>query len=495
MEDYLLGEKEVVDRDERTGYLYLEYKRYNTPQFMTTGIGLKARRGADMDFWGFVIHDNRRVGRVVRTQREYMELVNRYVFGFDTLEAFDELIQLLIQLRTPKLSRDFRPTVIYEILTASLPALSDDELRPLSDTIENMDQIKQQLDQTLRDRASLARLCREYDLYNQSVLVDKAQAFLNSIKRRDSLESRGKELAADLERCRAEKDRCDQELSALDRERRVLEEEETRLKEHDVFKAEQQKQSLEADQADIEKTKAHKQAQLAGKQQTESGLRNKLHQCGAATAAAEASIRSSLTAMKSDALEAQYEPCAVSVSELEQDPRSFSDFVLWKKEADDHLRRLESVRNVIREHAAKQEKYQEVQQTLGEAQKQLDLSRSEEHKLDAGFEETKDSLTQAFHRWRKGCRELELTGDETNEISRRISQLYEPYGYAEVREPEGDAYTRRMRALQADMLKVEYAMGVRKQEIEAKEGELAEWRAKTDPEPPRSPGRTTYAAA
>lgn len=522
MEDYLLGEKEVVDRDERTGYLYLEYKRADTPQFMTTGIGLKARRGADMDFWGFVIHDNRRVGRdlllyrtefsadkgeeqkipltrrqleeelgaggrVVRTQREYMELVNRYVFGFDSLEAFDELIQLLIQLRTPKLSRDFKPTVIYEILTESLPALSDDELRPLSDTIENMDQIKQQLDQTARDRASLARLCKQYDLYNQFVLADKAQTFLNSVKRRDSLEGKGRELAADLERRQAEKARCDQELGALERERRVLEEEETRLKEHDVFKAEQQKQGLEADRAEIEKTKHHKQAQLAGKQQIESSLRDKLQQCEKAATASETKIRAALTAMRSDALEAQYEPYAVSVSKFEQDPRSSFDFVLWKKEAGDHLRRLESVRDVIREHAADQERYQEAQQTLGEAQKQLDAARNEEHRFEVSFDEAKDSLTQAFHRWRKGCRELELTGDEANEVSRRISQLYEPYGYAEARAPEEDANARRLRALQAEILKIEHAMGVKKQETVAKEGELAEWQAKTDPEPPRSP--------
>src|SRR5690625_3286855 len=33
MEDYLLGEKEIVDRDERTGYLFLEYKREDTDQY------------------------------------------------------------------------------------------------------------------------------------------------------------------------------------------------------------------------------------------------------------------------------------------------------------------------------------------------------------------------------------------------------------------------------------------------------------------------------
>ena len=81
-----------------------------------------------------------------------MELVNRYVFGFESLDAYADLIKLLIQLRSPKLSKDFKPTVIYEILNDSLPALSDDELRPLADTIESMDQTKQQLEQLRRVR-------------------------------------------------------------------------------------------------------------------------------------------------------------------------------------------------------------------------------------------------------------------------------------------------------------------------------------------------------
>src|SRR5690625_1072402 len=42
IEDYILGEKEIVNRDERTGYLFLEYKRQDTDQYMTTGIGLQA---------------------------------------------------------------------------------------------------------------------------------------------------------------------------------------------------------------------------------------------------------------------------------------------------------------------------------------------------------------------------------------------------------------------------------------------------------------------
>lgn len=63
MEDYLLGEKNVVAREERTGYLYLEYKREGVEQYLTTGIGLRAKRHSNLESWYFVLYDNRRIGR------------------------------------------------------------------------------------------------------------------------------------------------------------------------------------------------------------------------------------------------------------------------------------------------------------------------------------------------------------------------------------------------------------------------------------------------
>lgn len=57
-------------------------------------------------------------------QADYMEYVNRQIFGFDTVEEYKEMIDLLIQLRTPKLSKDFKPSVINDILSDSLQPLS-----------------------------------------------------------------------------------------------------------------------------------------------------------------------------------------------------------------------------------------------------------------------------------------------------------------------------------------------------------------------------------
>ena len=110
-----------------------------------------------------------------RRQGDYAEAVNKYVFGFASQEQYKDLMELLIQLRSPKLSKEFRPSVIHEILTESLPALSEEELRPLSDTLENMKQTKEQLELLGRDREALGRLERAYDQYNTFILAEKAK--------------------------------------------------------------------------------------------------------------------------------------------------------------------------------------------------------------------------------------------------------------------------------------------------------------------------------
>lgn len=158
----------------------MEYKHEDKNQYITTGIGLQARGNKQINFQGFVITDNRRIekdiflyeheynagekqqipllrkqlenridtgGHVVKTRGEYRDLVNKYIFDFESTETCEDLIKLLIQLRSPKLSKDFKPTVIYEILEAALTSLTEEDLRHLSDTIEHMNQTKQQIEQ------------------------------------------------------------------------------------------------------------------------------------------------------------------------------------------------------------------------------------------------------------------------------------------------------------------------------------------------------------
>ena len=92
-------------------------------------------------------------GRVMETQTEYAQYVNRLLFGFETMDEYREMMDLLIQLRTPKLSKDFKPSIINDILSSSLQTLSEDDLRPMSgQAIENMDTLKSNLGSAQRER-------------------------------------------------------------------------------------------------------------------------------------------------------------------------------------------------------------------------------------------------------------------------------------------------------------------------------------------------------
>src|SRR5690625_1835259 len=105
------------------------------------------------------------------------------------MEAYEDLIKLLIQLRSPKLSKDFRPTVIYEILEAALPPLTDEDLRHLSDTIEHMDQTKQQIEQLEREQEALQIVISRYDAYNKFRLADAAHNYVE-VKKKFSKEEK-----------------------------------------------------------------------------------------------------------------------------------------------------------------------------------------------------------------------------------------------------------------------------------------------------------------
>ena len=67
MEYYFLGEGQ---QEESTGYLFLEFKKGDSGQYRTIGIGQRARRGAPMTFWGFVLTDGRRIGYDLNLYKE-----------------------------------------------------------------------------------------------------------------------------------------------------------------------------------------------------------------------------------------------------------------------------------------------------------------------------------------------------------------------------------------------------------------------------------------
>jgi len=522
MEDYLLGEQEVVDRDERTGYLYLEYKRQNSEQYLTTGIGLRAKRHGNLDFWGFVITDNRRIGhhielytleinpetgkadkiplsrkqlenrleqggQVVTTQREYMALVNKHIFGFETLEAYDDLMKLLIQLRSPKLSKDFKPTVIYEILNDALPALSDDELRPLSDTIEHMDQTKQQLDQLIRDEKAISRLCRQYDGYNEYVLGEKAAGYLAANRRVEQLKSRSNQLGARMAEAKAGSEALTAELGELSQEQAALEQERDQLESGDVFKRERELLQLKEQAGRYEQQLKQKEQELDRKKKREHDMIQQLQALEQEMLACEQEMDELAELLDSDAEEAMFDGHRIARTEWQQTRGQDYSFLMWKQDAKRYLDRLEEALQKLREQTRALERYKEYDLELAEARRKLDMQKSEMDKWRSLFEEERSRLLTALHDWHAANRTLKLTDEQLHETARRMNGLFEDYTADQLLEPVRRAHQQIQGVIAGNLARMYHQIELLDKQLADKQVELASWRDRKDPEPERHP--------
>ena len=145
----LLGDKHP--HDERLGYTWLEFGRIGDdgqPRYRTIGCGLKAVRGRGIaDHWFFVtdqrigpdlpLRNEHRVSysrktleekigahAVFTTAKAYRRAVDEALFGLGT-GRYEALVNLLIQLRQPQLSKKPDEKLLSKALSEALPPLAD----------------------------------------------------------------------------------------------------------------------------------------------------------------------------------------------------------------------------------------------------------------------------------------------------------------------------------------------------------------------------------
>lgn len=161
--------------DRRIGYTWLEFGRLDgdgQPRYLTLGCGLSAHAArAQVDSWFFLLH-GRRVGqdlwlmnpaRVVLTREHLREALGDDGQVFETATAYrravdEHLFQLgagryaalmdtLIQLRQPQLSRKPDERSLSDALTEALPPLSDELLGDVADALNRLEEYRRELEE------------------------------------------------------------------------------------------------------------------------------------------------------------------------------------------------------------------------------------------------------------------------------------------------------------------------------------------------------------
>lgn len=343
-------------------------------------------------------------------QREYRAEVNRRLFGLSQ-QAYQALIELLIRLRAPQLSKKLDEKSLFEALSNALPPLAADVVDQVASAFKQLDDLRQKHKGLLDLTQALTQFRGGYQTYMQTALLRRAQAVTSSHSRyesaKKSLESlqqtidagnaRKAEAEAGITQCEDHLTGCTARLDTLNSSPEA-----TQVKDLDnAEQAEKEKQRL-FDQAHARSVTADEslaarsrelgiQTEAEGKARTD----RQQHERKAAAHAADAAFAEEHAEVvpHGDA----WPPDAKLLSAVQSAHR---------KRAGDHLYRLEQIEAEQRKVADTAEDLKRAHAQEAQAHEQMENARAQVPKHQLSAERRLAELAAAYVVWRKQLRWL-----------------------------------------------------------------------------------------
>ena len=458
LENYLLDE----ETDEKTAYLYMEFKRQETEHYLTIGMGMKAVKNKPLQTWYFLITDGRRIGEELllyrdageklpltkkqlqnligeggiytESQKEYMQKVNEFLFGFENLDGYEELLSLLINLRSPKLSKEFKPTEIYKILTDSLKVLSEEDLRPMSESMENMDTLQSALDAYKSTLKACKNIQYHYDAYNRYCLSEKAKRAIEAhsevtvtTKKLGEHEASLKERRLQLTKALQDKEEKEQQLMEAETQYQSLSSRAELTIKKELLELTDE---LEA----LKQTYLQKETQLEQKRENQKEYEAKLKKQKEALEVTEDEILSFIQELK----ETAEDFCFEEGEQLEEKNISFIKVMLQK-----YVEVLKAAKKavVIFEKVKKEE--EKLLEEKDDAKKNYTSNEEELAKAHQLLTEAKEDYKVAFVNWQKDVKHFEISEERRQEIFKKVDKTEKLEQILDIKNLLGEAYADR----------------------------------------------------
>jgi uncharacterized protein (TIGR02680 family) len=244
--------------DRRNGYAWIEFGRIaedGTPRYLSLGAGLSAVAARpQVESWYFVLEDadgaprinrdlwlmnDQRVvltkdrlrdalqgrGQVFDTATNYRRAVDERLFHLGT-KRYDALMDTLIQLRQPQLSKKPDETALSNALTESLPPLAPELLGDVAEALGQLEEDRRQLEEYHALAKSIERFDQRYRVYAGTQSRRQARALRHAQTEFDNASRARGEAQARLKKAEAEEASA---KAALDEAELVLKREQARL--------------------------------------------------------------------------------------------------------------------------------------------------------------------------------------------------------------------------------------------------------------------------
>lgn len=512
MSSYLLEEND--GREERTGYLYLEFRRKDSETYLTIGMGIRARRGKPLDKWYFSLTDGRRIGKdfflykemgekvtlskkelenrilqggkVFDRQADYMEYVNKQIFGFETVDEYKEMVDLLIQLRTPKLSKDFKPSVINDILSDSLQPLSDEDLRPMSEAIENMDTMSMNLKSRKEAKAAAEKINAVFSKYNKIILCDKAARYEQTRIKLQEIVSLQKKYERNHEECVQKIEQLTCKIEQINAKREAMEKEKESLNKSDAVALKMRDSVLSKELEEQRRNKDDKEKFLASKQEQYVDAKTQIKDEEDRKFDKETEINSLLEDMQEEADTMGFQEFAFMAEELQGNIENAYKFELHKEQFKNTFEQISEGEDLLQKLQILDRQKEEMIQKRERQIREMDSIQRKISECEAALVQAENEWKESLYKWNEENSELKLEKDMLREFSVFADSYHLDSDFAGIRQKVADKWIEKKVDFETKISAalVEYAAV--KEEIKETESELNEWENQKEPTPQRS---------
>lgn len=245
------------------GYVWLEFGRLEEgePTYWTVGAGLKARRSANsVEDWYFAtaqridsdlfLLDQNRVpltkaqlgealgdrGQLFERGAEYRRALNERLFGLPG-EQYSALVDALLQLRRPQLSKQLDPVELSRLLSASLPPLDAVVIGSLAEGFERLDRHRAEREEYQQALIAVRSFLDVYRRYVGAFLKARSLELTRAESAYHAARADRRDVQVQQDAAEAQLRELTETIDRLDREATELEERLRALRASDEFRA------------------------------------------------------------------------------------------------------------------------------------------------------------------------------------------------------------------------------------------------------------------
>lgn len=511
IDNYLLDENSELD--ERTGYIFIEFIKDESNSYITIGLGIRAKKNTPVMSWGFCIVDGRRVGinfsltkttigdipltkkelqnrisdggYVFDSMNEYKEKVNSLLFGYEDIEDYSDLIKLLIQLRSPKLSKDFKPTVLYEIMTNSLQTLSDDDLRPMSEAIESMDTTKIKLENLYGAERACKKINDVYDKYNRVLLFDKSFDYLNFNKSYQNKLDEINRVNNKIQESNRLIDEGKKELEDIDISEKRYKQENESLKLRDEYKLEQEKNEKETILKD-KKEKLNKKNELLNRKTGKvKDIEDEIKKYSENFEKCYKEIRAYVKDLQQKSDDIGFSEFEFMCEEFIDNINEQYDFTITKRRFNEYSEKIKKATDLLKIKKEKSEIYKQNEASLDDATKQIEGCERNVKLSEQMLTDIKDEYIEAVNLYSINNQYLKIQRDKLEKISEEIYSYSTEKHFDHIYSIFTECFNEYNSYFNLEILAKEKEVSDKIEEINKLIEKVEKWQNTKDPEPER----------